>query len=287
VRAAPRDRDARALGARARARRCGIPYRRCRVRRRAALRRVHGARHRRRYAADADRTPRPVVDAAGGAGCTRGLPGLLVLFPAVRSAQPRPDARQTAHGHSRRDGYRAPDHVRGGRGAQPDPHRRRAPVRPGGPRLRAVPSAEQAARRHRGRHGGGARPTEGVGRTTVVAERFVTRKRDSWEAFRTLAARAERIGLKQLGAAEIPGFAARYREVAADLARARTYGVDPRVLEYLERVVSAGHNALYGRHTGHRVHVGRLVLRELPAAVVAARAYVVTALLVFAVPAAT
>src|SRR5207237_1231329 len=66
-----------------------------------------------------------------------------------------------------------------------------------------------------------ARPTEGVGRTTVVAERFVTRKRDSWEAFRTLAARAERIGLKQLGAAAIPGFAARYREVAADLARAR------------------------------------------------------------------
>src|SRR5205823_5896819 len=132
-----------------------------------------------------------------------------------------------------------------------------------------------------------ARPTEGVGRTTVVAERCVTRKRDSWEAFRTLAARAERIGLKQLGAAEIPGFAARYREVAADLARARTYGVDPRVLEYLERVVSAGHNAVYGRHIGHRVHMDRLVLRELPAAVVAARAYVVTALLMFAVPAMT
>src|SRR5213082_211225 len=132
-----------------------------------------------------------------------------------------------------------------------------------------------------------ARPTEGVGRSTVVAERFVTRKRDSWEAFRTLAARAERIGLKQLGAAEIPGFAARYREVAADLARARTYGVDPRVLEYLERVVSAGHNAVYGRHIGHRVHMDRLVLRELPAAVVAARAYVVTALLMFAVPAMT
>ena len=131
------------------------------------------------------------------------------------------------------------------------------------------------------------RRTDGAGRTTVAAERFVTRKRDSWEAFRTLAARAERFGLKQLGAAEIPAFAARYREVAADLARARTYGVDPRVLEYLERVVSAGHNAIYGRHIGHRVHVVRLVLRELPAAVVAARAYVVTALLVFAVPAMT
>jgi uncharacterized membrane protein SpoIIM required for sporulation/uncharacterized RDD family membrane protein YckC len=132
-----------------------------------------------------------------------------------------------------------------------------------------------------------ARPTEGAGRTTLAAERFVTRKRDAWEAFRTLAARAERIGLKQLGATEIPEFAARYREVAADLARARTYGVDPRVLEYLERVVSAGHNAVYGRHIGHRVHVSRLLLRELPAAVVAARAYVVTALLVFAVPAIT
>jgi len=131
------------------------------------------------------------------------------------------------------------------------------------------------------------RRTEGAGRTTVAAERFVMRKRDSWEAFRTIAARAERFGLKQLGAAEIPAFAARYREVAADLARARTYGVDPRVLEYLERVVSAGHNAVYGRHIGHRVRVGELVLRELPAAVVAARVYVVTALLVFAVPAMT
>src|SRR6266566_797212 len=81
--------------------------------------------------------------------------------------------------------------------------------------------------------------------------------------------------------------AARYREVAADLARARTYGVDPRVLEYLERVVSAGHNALYGRHTVERVRLGRLLLRELPAAVVGARAYVLVALLSFALPAAT
>src|SRR6266566_1903154 len=81
--------------------------------------------------------------------------------------------------------------------------------------------------------------------------------------------------------------AARYREVAADLARARTYGVDPRVLECLERVVSAGHNALYGRHTVERVRLGRLLLRELPAAVVGARAYVLVALLSFALPAAT
>jgi uncharacterized membrane protein SpoIIM required for sporulation len=49
--------------------------------------------------------------------------------------------------------------------------------------------------------------------------------------------------------------------------------------------VSAGHNALYGRHTRGRVQVGRLLLRELPAAVVAGRAYVLAALLAFALPA--
>ena len=144
-------------------------------------------------------------------------------------------------------------------------------------------SAELAKRRGRL----AARHAPGVGRTSVAAERFVMQKREGWEAFRTLAARAERLGLKQLGAADIPGFAARYREVASDLARARTYGVDPRVLEYLERVVSAGHNALYGRHTGQRVAIVRLVLRELPAAVVEARAFVLAALLLFALPAAT
>jgi len=144
-------------------------------------------------------------------------------------------------------------------------------------------SAELAKRRGRL----AARRAQGVGRTSVAAERFVMQKREGWEAFRTLAARAERLGLKQLGAADIPGFAARYREVAADLARARTYGVDPRVLEYLERVVSAGHNALYGRHTAQRVPIVRLALRELPAAVVEARAFVLAALLLFALPAAT
>ena len=132
-----------------------------------------------------------------------------------------------------------------------------------------------------------ARRGQGVGRTSVAAERFVMQKREGWETFRALAARAERLGLKQLGAAEIPGFAAQYREVASDLARARTYGVDPRVLEYLERVVSAGHNALYGRHTGQRVPIVRLALRELPAAVVEARAFVLAALLLFALPAVT
>src|SRR3989441_6605947 len=143
----------------------------------------------------------------------------------------------------------------------------------------------EESRRRRGRLA--ARRGAGVGRTSVTAERFVMRKRAGWEAFRALAVRAERSGLHSLGPAQIPVFAARSREVAADLARARTYDVDARVLEYLERVVSAGHNAIYGARRARRARVGALLLGELPATVVRARAYVLAAFALFALPAAS
>ena len=65
---------------------------------------------------------------------------------------------------------------------------------------------------------------------------------------------------------ELPDFAARYREVAADLARARTYGADALVRTRLERLVAAGHNALYrdNRHTWRRLW--QFVARECPGA---------------------
>jgi uncharacterized membrane protein SpoIIM required for sporulation/uncharacterized RDD family membrane protein YckC len=125
----------------------------------------------------------------------------------------------------------------------------------------------------------------GVGRTTVTAERFVARKRDTWEAFRVLATRLERRGVSALPPEEIPAFAARYREIAADLARARTYGVDAHVVEYLERLVSAGHNALYRARGRGRPPLARYLLAEFPGAVVASWRYVLAAFLLFAVPA--
>src|SRR5213593_2096980 len=124
-----------------------------------------------------------------------------------------------------------------------------------------------------------------AGRTTVTAERFVAKKRDGWEAFHTMATRVERAGVGALQPGEIPGFAARYREVAADLARARTYGVDARVIEYLERVVSTGHNALYRARGRGRTPVLRYLLRDFPAAVVESWRYVLAAVLLFTVPA--
>ncbi|HEX9705152.1 MAG TPA: stage II sporulation protein M [Gemmatimonadales bacterium] len=129
------------------------------------------------------------------------------------------------------------------------------------------------------------RATAGAGRTTMAAERFVARKQAAWEDFHKAASSAERTGLASMGPREIPGFAARYREVIADLARARTYAVDARVLNYLERVVTAGHNAIYGVTGRRRWRFSDLLLRELPAAVVRERAAVLLAFTLFTVPA--
>jgi uncharacterized membrane protein SpoIIM required for sporulation/uncharacterized RDD family membrane protein YckC len=144
-------------------------------------------------------------------------------------------------------------------------------------------AAEQAKRRSRF---GTRAQTGAIGRTTITGERFLARKREAWESFHRLARRMERTGVSGLATGEIPPFAAQYREVAADLARARTYQVDPRVIEYLERIVSAGHNALYGARGRQRTPFAHYLLRDFPAAVVESRAYVFVALLLFMVPAA-
>jgi uncharacterized membrane protein SpoIIM required for sporulation len=118
-----------------------------------------------------------------------------------------------------------------------------------------------------------------------VAERLVARKEGRWSEFQQLAERAARSGLDSLSAVELPDFAARYREVAADLARARTYGADAAVQARLERLVAAGHNALYReqRHTWRRFF--HFIARECPAAVLASWRYVGLAFLAFALPA--
>lgn len=128
--------------------------------------------------------------------------------------------------------------------------------------------------------------TGSAGRITVTAERFVAKKRETWEQFRATAIRMERLGVDALGPGQIPEFAAQYREVAADLARARTYHVDPSVIDYLQRVVSAGHNALYRARGRQRTPLAQPLLRDFPAAVVQSWQYVVLGFLLFMIPAA-
>jgi uncharacterized membrane protein SpoIIM required for sporulation/uncharacterized RDD family membrane protein YckC len=119
-----------------------------------------------------------------------------------------------------------------------------------------------------------------------AGSRLAARKEARWDAFAALAERAARKGLDSFRSDELPDFAARYREVAADLARARTYGADPATLAQLERLAAAGHNALYRDRGGGWGRVWEVLARECPAAIVRARGYVAVAFLAFMVPAA-
>jgi uncharacterized membrane protein SpoIIM required for sporulation len=123
-------------------------------------------------------------------------------------------------------------------------------------------------------------------RTSGAAARFVARKRERWDEFQRLAERAAARGLDSFAAQELPDFAARYREITADLARARTYGCDEGTRTRLERLAAAGHNALYREERSTWGRIWEVLARECPAAIVGARGYVLVAFLCFAVPAA-
>lgn len=153
--------------------------------------------------------------------------------------------------------------------------------RSGAPALRTLFAAELARRQgqfgtRQGSGGGGGGP----------AERFVQQKRDRWTAFHAMATAASHRGLDTFAPTQLLEFATRYREVAADLARARTYGVPAAMQVQLERAVGAGHNALYRRESNTWRRIGRFLAVECPAAVVEARWTVALAFATFAVPAA-
>lgn len=140
-------------------------------------------------------------------------------------------------------------------------------------RLAALHHDETA--RRRGRFG-----AKTAGRRSPV-ERLVARKGDRWDAFRVQAERVSARGLDDLAAAELPDFAARYREVAADLARAHTYRADGHTILRLERLVAAGHNALYRRERRGWREAAAFLFRECPAELLAARWTIALAALVF------
>jgi uncharacterized membrane protein SpoIIM required for sporulation len=123
------------------------------------------------------------------------------------------------------------------------------------------------------------------GAPAAAAARFVARHQEVWERFRVVAVAAERQGLRQMEGEALTSFAAQYREVAADLARARTYGADAPTIAALERIVGAGHNALYGLRGVRRTPLRRLVLVALPAAAWRGRAFAAAAAVILLLPA--
>lgn len=80
---------------------------------------------------------------------------------------------------------------------------------------------------------------------SAQAAALVRRQRRDWDEYHALLERARTRGLPRLPEAEVSRFAALYREIAADLARARTYGGSRELVYTLEREVGAGHNLLY------------------------------------------
>jgi uncharacterized RDD family membrane protein YckC/uncharacterized membrane protein SpoIIM required for sporulation len=117
-----------------------------------------------------------------------------------------------------------------------------------------------------------------------LADQLAARQRERWDEFEALAARAAARGLEALAPAELPDFAARYREIAADLARLRTYHAPPELVRRVERLVAAGHNALYRGDGQGLGSIWRVLAQECPGAVIGARGYVLAAFLAFIVP---
>lgn len=112
------------------------------------------------------------------------------------------------------------------------------------------------------------RRTAGPLRGAGGAGRFAAGHAARWAEFEVLAGRAARGGLDSLTAAELPDFAARYREVSADLARARTYRAPDSTIQRLERLAAAGHNLLYRDRRRTFGDIGIFLFRGAPAAVI-------------------
>lgn len=142
----------------------------------------------------------------------------------------------------------------------------------------------ETARRSTSRAGISSRGARAL-TASPAAARLVAAKDARWSDFEALAGRVAASGLEGLSSEELPDFAARYREVAADLARARTYRADPIVRVRLERAVAAGHNALYQERRRSLGDLWSFIAFGAPRAVLEAWRYVLVAFLAFSIPA--
>jgi uncharacterized membrane protein SpoIIM required for sporulation len=113
------------------------------------------------------------------------------------------------------------------------------------------------------RRAAGAGGRAGSGQATALFRR----QKPLWDSYGRMADEARGRGLAAMGEARVSRFAGMYREVAADLARARTYGGSPELLFTLERAVGAGHNLLYRAPTTRWIGVRRWMTGGFPALV--------------------
>ena len=135
------------------------------------------------------------------------------------------------------------------------------------PRLDRVPDGEFLAALHdeeAARRGGAAEGWE------MQAAALVRGRKREWDAYRELVAQARKRGLQRLSESRARSFGRLYRALAADLARARTYGAPGAVVAALEKWAGAGHTLLYGqerRARGNPRRIARWLAAGLPQAV--------------------
>ncbi|MCY3699221.1 MAG: stage II sporulation protein M [Gemmatimonadetes bacterium] len=125
------------------------------------------------------------------------------------------------------------------------------------PDTRLVRLHDDEAPRHAARQGG----------ASLQAAAMARERREAWAAYTDLVEKGRAGGLDRFSEAEVRAFGRLYRGVTADLARARTYGASPGLLEAVERWAGAGHNILYRAKGRAAVPLGRWIARELPRAV--------------------
>lgn len=159
------------------------------------------------------------------------------------------------------------------------------PIRtPGQSTARNLAAAYQAELDRRRKASQSPSMTAPPDRRRAAAERLHKVQATRWMEFEKLALKIARSGLDSAGGDELVEFAARYREITADLARARTYRSDPTILSRLERLAAIGHSLLYQERQRSWRRLLRFLTIDCPLAVYQTRPAILLAVLTFVIP---
>jgi uncharacterized membrane protein SpoIIM required for sporulation len=92
-------------------------------------------------------------------------------------------------------------------------------------------------------------------------------QQQQWQELSRILDRVGRVGLRQISAEELIDLGRLYRRAAADLARARSAGTDPRQIEYLNALVGRAYAIVYTAETRGSASVRTFFAREFPQSV--------------------
>ena len=114
-------------------------------------------------------------------------------------------------------------------------------------------------------------------------KRWLSRREGDWQELKNLLARLEQQGLASLSAPEIRRLASLYRIVSGDLARARTFGLSPVLIQDLQNLTSRSYSQIYqGSRRQEWQAVGQFYRWGLPQVLRATWPYWATAAAIFA-----